>query len=443
MAAALLCVASPRRLQHNVLLAALQLGWFVAWYDAVSMVHWYIAATFHLGLLLCCMEALMRARCRRAGLERVVRTGAARHGKWILIAGFFFAGFAKLNSDFLDPELSCGAVYYHWLGQIPLLGWLLPMGSWAGLGASVLAATFEVMGPLLLLSRRTWKFGLLACWVLQFSLGINPRSHYFEFAGLFFSAGIFVLPGPTIDALDSLRKALLARMGRLMRRPARGSSVALALTLATLLLLGMSGYRRDALELLRALWVVPALALLGALLLTKQQIPPPRRPRQLLAPLVVLIPFVLNEASPYFGLPHQPAIIMAANLRLTPGNSNHLLFQEIPTFGPTQNVTVLRSTSKRFRKGQMYPWPAFVERMSHLKRGSVDYRLGEGEAQNAKAGDAAFAGGSMLARVLKIGAHRGQETFCAKPLPGMTAREWRRHARTILRARRREKRDTK
>jgi hypothetical protein len=57
----------------------------------------------------------------------------------LLVIALFFAGFAKLNRDYFDLDLSTGAVLYEWLRQNPALFFLHGgrVGSWTGIIAGV------------------------------------------------------------------------------------------------------------------------------------------------------------------------------------------------------------------------------------------------------------------------------------------------------------------
>ena len=74
-----------------------------------------------------------------------------------LIVLYFITFFHKLNSDFVNPDVSCAGVLLGWLNHsyriLPLEEWAVVLGIWACLAV-------ELMVPLLLCFRRTVYFGL-------------------------------------------------------------------------------------------------------------------------------------------------------------------------------------------------------------------------------------------------------------------------------------------
>jgi hypothetical protein len=49
----------------------------------------------------------------------------------VLLVFYYFAAFVKLNTGFLDPELSCGVLRQHWLDSYGLTT-VAPTRSWRG-----------------------------------------------------------------------------------------------------------------------------------------------------------------------------------------------------------------------------------------------------------------------------------------------------------------------
>ena len=165
VAVATLVRPEDRRLRTALPLTVLALVWFEA--PQIGN-HWLIAGFVSLAALL--------ARPWSDGwLDR-----AAPGLRVLLLVFYSFAAFAKLNSGFFDRTESCARFFANQsleFYQLPLI----PAGSLVALAAIVASATIELSVPLLLMIRRTRRFGVVLAILFHLVLALDLRQHFFDF----------------------------------------------------------------------------------------------------------------------------------------------------------------------------------------------------------------------------------------------------------------------
>lgn len=416
--------------------------WF--WVTTLSpQIIWNVSGHLHLVFLLGLLAHMIRARGFRLSAAAMART-LAGPARCICLMSMCFAGFAKLNQDFLEPQLSCGAIYYLWLAESPLF-FFLPTSIEAQSVGIWFAVAAEFLGPILVLWKRTRLVGLMLLLAIWLGLALNPRSHYFDFAGLFAAMAIFFLPPSLIgDAWargNARLGAAIAAMG------GRADAKRTALVRRVIVIAGGSvlsfgsavGLDRSVqLELYRFAIVGFWLALIGWVCWGYVQARPrpvwPKLWTPSSAPVVWLVPlvFFLNEVSAYVGFPHRPTLTMAANLVANPIASNHLIVNPVPTISWSAPVQIKRSGSTALKKGQHMPWLHFVDVMAQHPEAKVHFRVAGGEVEKVLAGkDPRFARRSAVSQWLRLKPYSGRpdaRVACPKPPPGMTRKEWRKEA---------------
>jgi len=220
---------------------------------------------------------------------------------------YFIAVLHKLNSAFFDPSVSCAIVHgektlrqYGWLAANST--YLQSLGSW--MIYSVLA--MELLVPLLLMHRKAWPLGI--------ALGVffHVVTHMPNFGSLMFA--IYFLFLPKEIGLKLSDRALKILVG-----------VALALTIVNIL------GRNDLLSsfylrLSVFFWMAGSLIVTGIFLYRLRRHWRPREYR--LAPSlgiywIVLVLFLLNGMSPYFGLKDSTSLAMWSNLNARKEGGNH------------------------------------------------------------------------------------------------------------------------
>ncbi len=128
---------------------------------------------------------------------------------------YAFAAFAKLNSDFFDPAVSC-AVYYQ--DQL-VTSWGLPMLSVDGqpglaLAVALAAAVTELAVAAFLMFRRTRRAGLLLALSFHWLLALDWSQHFWDFSAVLFAG--FVLFADDA-ALEKAREFCVRPMSRVPR----------------------------------------------------------------------------------------------------------------------------------------------------------------------------------------------------------------------------------
>lgn len=279
---------------------------------------------------------------------------AAPGARAVLWCGYSFAAFAKLNTDFLDPAVSCASTTWVHIGR-DSFHWL-PQGWFWEVNAIVVTVVVELLIPVLLAwpGRRHW--GVLLGLGFHYLISIPPQLHVPDFAWMLFATWWLFLPTDVsarlharLAGLSSLFPALTrarvlalllpvacVHLGWFAYGPAtdRVTNLLFGLRMIVFALLGMGW-----ITLLLLSWrdergeigdIGPAFALRG--------------PWQVVLVVVVLI----SGLSPYVGLRTRANFSMFSNLRTEEHRPNHLL---MPQFYLTDHqlnlVEVVSSTSRR------------------------------------------------------------------------------------------------
>lgn len=353
---------------------------FERWY-----VHHYIAAALHGVVCASALVAVVAARRLPTGPELMALIRAPFR---MIAFALFFAGVAKLNRDFLDPRISCAGVYYLWMQEWPLLD-SLPDSDSAKRVAITLAVTAELLGPLLLLARRTRPLGLALLWSLTIALCANTHGVYVEFVGLFWVASLLWLEPPVLERAAELLASMAGKLGAPVRVELK---LGAALTIALLVEQGRG--RGLAAPWLYA-WLSPALlvvlavtaAVLRASLMSHgaREASASNVLSHRLRFVVLLVPLAVlcNEARAYAGWPGKPALRMAANLIITPRETNHLLLARVPrlAFGGPWGLMIeppYRMKREPVLCGKPEPGFSRDDTMRHMRKRLQQDRLASG-----------------------------------------------------------------
>ena len=240
--------------------------------------------------------------------------------RWSLIALYFFAAFHKLNADWFDPSVSCGAVFYAREREVfpflPASATLTALTIHASLG-------FEIVIPLLLLFRSTRHLGILTGMVFHWILATNPLSGFYNFSSMLFAVFALFASGSFVaEAADLIG-----------RRRVKWTSWVVASIFAGYAFIARPFFETFA-PLSRnassfAWWVygTSLLAVFATLLWHRRWVVDAGRRDFVLQPMLSVVPLlvVLNGAAPYLGLQTTATWAMFSNLRTEAGRSNHLL----------------------------------------------------------------------------------------------------------------------
>lgn len=376
--------------------------------------HWLLLGLTTVGLAAGLVLAAVRRREWLADPGGIYRRLAPVVRIQVLLV-YLFAVVAKLNTDFLDPALSCGAAMS---GDLLATGPVSLYGGWQDWPAIAGTLLIETLLPIGLLVRRTRVATIVLGGTFHTALAIGGHVPFSGFAFAFYA---LFLPDDFPRRLRALRASSPAVAAVAARAQAFAQSrlafpllggAWIAISAATTygsedLVYGVVG------RLAVVVFVAYAL-LLGILLVLclRQGGPSAYAPGTLrlahpvwaLAPLLV----VLNAATPYLGLKTQSAFTMYSNLQTEEGHWNHVLIPESVRVFDMQDdmVEVVRSSDDRLAEAAEegtwlieHDFRAYVSRRPEL---SVTYRHGGRLVSVARAGDhpATSDGPGVVARKL-------------------------------------------
>lgn len=290
-----------------------------------------ITTVFDLCILLSACMLAAKGPLNRQELFESLRTPA----RLLLAIMYFYGIFHKINSDFLDPTVSCAVGLYKPLAQ--------PFGLEDNLIGRYLAiwSTFVIEGIAIvaLFWRRWFAIGLTSALVFHYIIPISAYSWYMDFSSLVFALYMLSMPRDASakiyeivyrHVVEPLRSAF-GRVGIL----APVGAMLFAATLVVLLL-GLAHPGRPALMLLHSIFIL-TWAVVGGIAMTVMVYVamlylPYHGPRQSSPKWTWIIPtlFFLSCLSPYVGLKTESSINMFSNLHTEGGTTNHLMFDRPP-----------------------------------------------------------------------------------------------------------------
>lgn len=315
--------------------AALPLGGLAAaslvtmWEEAPFLGnHWLLAGFVNLGIL----AAVVTGALRRRPHDRLDLANRVLPMARLSLLGFYvFAGFAKLNSAFLDRSVSCAVFYYREsTDSIGLTG--LQMGGAAWVEHLVILGTVivELSVPVLLIVHRTRRIGVVVALVFHAVLAVDHGHQFFDFSSVLFALFVLFLSPEAgswvAERLGSVRARLALRSEQM---PERAHLLLVAVPVLAGLLVSLDVFTRTgALQAGWWPWQLYAVVTIVATVRFLGQAPPVTSVR--LAPhhaVFAVIPLlvVLNGISPYVEVKTGYGWNMYANLRTVDGDTNHLL----------------------------------------------------------------------------------------------------------------------
>ena len=353
-----------------------------AWLEAPFLGnHWLLAAS----LALTHLGAEVVSRTQR-GPRVASRTWATflPAGRLVLLVAYAFAAFSKLNTGFFDPTTSCAVLYQDQLVTSLGLSVLSVDGHDSlGLAVAVGAATVELSVVLLLLARRTRRWGVLLGMTFHWVLAFDLAQHFWDFSAVLFAAFLLFLDEQQHGRLAGRWRHLRTQVRPAVRRVLSAVAVLAALLVTTAGALGGP-------EALRGLAVQTghlgwALLGTGALVLVASSVRQvgtgePLLPR--LTPVMLVVPalVLVNGLTPYLEIKTGYSWNMYSNLRTVAGETNHLLVPATwdTTSAQVDRVRVLESTDPRLVPGgdQEFVWSEFREYAIDHPDETVTYERG-------------------------------------------------------------------
>lgn len=284
-------------------------------------------------IILCFMVVFMVDMLRGKSWSRIF-ADFAPVGCTGLLVMYFFGVFHKINTGFLDPEVSCAVFLWR---QMPFFA--SPLDSQffhqAAIWGTYIVETALLIG---LLIPRWRHFAVVGGIAFHLMLALSNYSYYLPFTTLSICAHLlFLSPQGARAVLDS---PIMLRQTALLRSP-MGIVAGILYFCAIAWLVKVS---RD-----YSLATIAAMALIAPILVTIARLGGAKQKEPLMSGRISIgfatvlgVIFFLNSMSPYFGLKSAQTINMFANLRLEGGVSNHLVFQKTPSmFGYLQDLVEL------------------------------------------------------------------------------------------------------
>jgi hypothetical protein len=321
--------------------------------------HWLLLGVFALAVL-----ASLGRRDPWPWLSATVRV--------TFVAFYAFAAFAKLNTAFLDPGVSC-AVFY---ADEALTSWgLAPLTPASPLAAVpvAIALAVELSVPVLLIIPRTRSFGVALAAVFHYAISLDLLQHFYDFTAVIF-VGLAVWAHH--DVTDPVAR-WLRRDRAVAWVTLAWAAIAIAATVVpTVPVLALARL------LVLALWIpLGALVVLYAVRGARRPRHDAPAPRGVVAALLVAV-VVLNGAAPYVGIRTATAWNMYANLVTGDGRSNHLVVPAEVQLVDGGYVRVVRTNDEALQTYVGSRWLVPERNLRHLlasrPSATVTYERGDG-----------------------------------------------------------------
>lgn len=311
-----------------------------------------IAAFMNASILAICAHAVLRhnsAADMRANIYENMRVAA----RALLAVMYFYGIFHKINSDFLDPRVSCAVALY------------MPLADGFGLQHSLTGkylaiwSTFivEAIAIVSLYWKRWFAVGLLLALMFHFVIPISVYSWYMDFSSLVLALYILSVPREVserfYDRCARLFRVLRERFGAVGQALPFGVVIGGAIVVVAILSLFSRQTHIAPSHAYQSVWVLMWVVYGGVTMLLLAEAALSRLPWQstpgLRRPLwVYALPAVLFLActAPYIGLRTEASIAMFSNLHTEAGQSNHLLMPKPPYLFSYQNdVAMIKASS--------------------------------------------------------------------------------------------------
>ncbi|MDJ1484946.1 HTTM domain-containing protein [Cytophagaceae bacterium YF14B1] len=242
---------------------------------------------------------------------------------------YFFGVFHKLNTDYLKIPISCGAVllqeiadrmYPMVVGDVPKL-----IAMWGTL-------IIESLIPVLLIGKKTRKWGILLGLVFHFMLSFHPHRGIYSFSSLMLGYFSLFLPQ---NAPLLLKESYLSFKARYRLLPGwqrwligLGIPTGFVAYLGYMRMHATNGYE-NVMQIGFVLWCAWAIVTLLVYMLVfipaKWEFTPSFFKLPSRWAIIVFLLLLLNSLSPYLGFKTQTSFSMFSNLRTEGGKTNHIL----------------------------------------------------------------------------------------------------------------------
>jgi hypothetical protein len=294
-------------------------------------------------------------------------------GRWILMVFYVFAAFAKLNSGFFDPTVSCALFF----ANQSLAGFGFPAidpSSWLSRVPIWTSALVELAIPALLAFRRWRYFGVVVASLFHIIISFDLGQHFYDFTSLLLPLFFLFLPTSSVEKLATISQGW---------RPSSASAIALAVILV-LLVLSVTPPTDTSSRLLErvpfVLWIPAALLWLVTLVRAKGSGEALNWQPAWGGAAVALA--VLNGLTPYTEVKTAYGFNMYSNLRTARGESNHFILRHtLPLRGGYRApVEILYSSDPGLQQyaelDYLIAYPQLRQYLSNHKDVSIRFRRG-------------------------------------------------------------------
>jgi hypothetical protein len=295
--------------------------------------------------------------------------------RWIFVVFYGFAAFAKLNSGFFDPSVSCAVFYANQslqgfgLGPLPEGSVLRTLVVWATAGIELLII------PLLLI-RRTRYVGVVLATAFHTSISFDLNQHFYDFTSILITLLVCFLPDEAVAQLR-IRVAPWVRplrLGWLVLGPFLVFLAVIPANNATVAFLTRLAF---------VVWIPVSLIWLWGVVRAWQSGSELRWISGWLGGAVVVLA-VLNGLTPYTEIKTAYGFNMYANLVTARGESNHFVIRQ--TFplrnGYDRPVEIIESSDAGLElyrdRGYLIAYPQFQQYLVGRDE-TVDFRRGAQE----------------------------------------------------------------
>ncbi len=307
--------------------------------------HWYLATTINMIIL------YYVARKKTESIVPAV--------KYIIAISLFFAGFAKFNTAFLNPNISCStAVLDGIIYNFPILSFTRYFKDYF----PFFTIAAEVSSPILLIFSRTRITGALLAWPLFFGLGLVLWPKFLiDFAGLYLASFILLLPQKSILKFIDLFN---------IRLKLNFSSRAILMFLIglTLSYIEIANHKLLLNFIVTVFWIIFSISILVMILISlsdQYRISAAYNSDNSaygintslggFAKFLIAI-LIFKESLLYLGVPHQSNFNMGSLLSFSRLYSNHLFIPIPPDLGFNRIATITDSNDTVLGINKYYPW---------------------------------------------------------------------------------------
>ena len=292
----------------------------------------------------------------------------------ILLVFYIFAAFAKLNSGFFDPTVSC-AVFY---ANQSLAGFgIPPLVAGAVIPRFLIWATvaIEISVPIALMWRRTRYFGVLAATLFHTLISFDLNQHFYDFTAVLIALFALFLPERSIESISG-------QLTELRRQSVVPGKLLVGLVGVLLLVAVFPVSPVAAFWLSRIAFVVwVPLSVLWLISLTRARAPGAQMSwNPGVGGAIVVLVAVLNGLTPYTEIKTAYSFNMYANLVTAGGESNHFIIRSTWPLrdGYSGPVQILESSDDGLRayreEGYLVAYPQLRRYLSVRPEVSLSYR---------------------------------------------------------------------